>query len=128
VYDAYLVGEDRILCSSKMPFLDAARVLLNDGIATPDDILVMRHAGSDVNALSAPAGVAAKLTIEEREISCRPPRFVRWKPFEVTAVMARIEESRRKEEQRRPPALTLHAMTAAKVTRGILPLGGGNPM
>src|SRR5256885_1365763 len=59
------VGRDRfsarldgrlLLQSSRMPFLDAARALIAEGI-NPSTVLVMRHAGSEVDALRARLGV-----------------------------------------------------------------------
>ena len=55
---------DAVLCISEQPLLDAARALLARGIAQPDDTVVMRHAGSHVDALRARVGVAAGLAIE----------------------------------------------------------------
>ena len=63
-FEAQLAGE--VLCISETPLLDAARALLARGIAQPDDTIVMRHAGSHVDALRARVGVAAGLAIEER--------------------------------------------------------------
>jgi len=47
-FDAYVC--DRLICSSRQPLLDAARVLLAEGIA-PDTQIEMRHAGADHVAL-----------------------------------------------------------------------------
>ena len=74
-FEARLDG--RLLCRSRQPLLDAARILLAEG-CDPDERIVMRHAGSTVDALSAKVGVAAGLTVSE---SHGPPRFVRWQPF-----------------------------------------------
>ena len=63
-FEARLAGE--VLCVSETPLLDAARALLARGIARPDDTIVMRHAGSHVDALRARVGVAAGLAIEDR--------------------------------------------------------------
>ena len=57
---------DAVLCISEQPLLDAARALLARGIAHRDDTIVMRHAGSDVDALRARVGGAAGLAIEDR--------------------------------------------------------------
>jgi hypothetical protein len=65
--------DDRLLCTSRQPFLDAARVLVSEGL-DPDAVLSVRHAGSAVVALSARLGVAAKLTVNESGT-----RFVVWK-------------------------------------------------
>ena len=75
---ARLAGE--VLCVSETPLLDAARALLARGIAQPDDAIVMRHAGSHVDALRARVGVAAGLAISDpaggRRIALR-----RWEEF-----------------------------------------------
>jgi hypothetical protein len=81
VYDARLFGQSEILCSSNTVFLDAARCLLNGGRATPDDTLIMQHDGSKTDALRAPVGVAARLSIEERVGGPHAVRFVPWKPI-----------------------------------------------
>ena len=76
-FDAYL-GE-RLLTTSHQPFLEAARVLLAEGVdpATP---LVMRHAGSQTDSLKGTVGAAAKLTVKEAP-SMSGPVFQKWKPF-----------------------------------------------
>jgi hypothetical protein len=61
---------------STQPFLDGARRLIKLGY-DPKVTLVMRHAGSDVDALRATIGAAARLTVNEGEDA---PRFVRWEP------------------------------------------------
>ena len=63
-FEARLAGA--VLCVSETPLLDGARALLARGIAQPDDTIVMRHAGSHVDALRARVGVAAGLAIEDR--------------------------------------------------------------
>ena len=74
-FDAYL-GE-RLLTTSHQPFLEAARVLLAEGVdpATP---LVMRHAGSQTDSLKGTVGAAAKLTVEETRTA--GPYFRKWRP------------------------------------------------
>jgi hypothetical protein len=52
-----------MLCRSRQPLLDTARELLAVGYAS-DEVLQMRHAGSDVVAISATIGAAARLTVE----------------------------------------------------------------
>src|SRR5437588_392179 len=77
VFDAH-VG-DRLICSSRQPLLDAARVLLAQGIV-PDSIIEMRHAGADHVALRAKVMAATRLRVREgdRDIA----RFARWSAFE----------------------------------------------
>ena len=65
-FDARLAGSDAVLCISETPLLDATRALLAPGMADSDDMIVMRHAGSAVDALRARVWVAAMLTVEDR--------------------------------------------------------------
>jgi hypothetical protein len=65
-----------LVASSRTPFCDAARVLVAEGF-DPATRIVMRHAGSATNALTATMGGAAQLTVEEGD---RVPYFRRWRP------------------------------------------------
>jgi hypothetical protein len=69
------VGE-RLLCTSRQPFLDSARVLVAEGL-DPDSTITMRHAGSATVALTARLGVAARLQVNEDG-----PRFGAWRPWD----------------------------------------------
>jgi hypothetical protein len=72
--------DERVLAEqSRTPFCDAARALLEDGFASHHDILIMRHIGSEVDALKANIGIAAKLTVADEP----RPRFARWTPPET---------------------------------------------
>jgi hypothetical protein len=75
-FKARLEGQKQILRASKQPFLDGARALLEQGY-DPDNILVMRHAGSDLDSLRGKLGVAATLTVDESNT----PRFRKWKTY-----------------------------------------------
>ena len=66
-----------IVRSSRQPFLDAARRLIDLGY-DPTTLLVMRHAGSDTDCLIAQIGAAAKLRVKEDR---GRPRFVPWEPI-----------------------------------------------
>ncbi len=77
--------------SSRTPFCDAARVLLAEGFDHSITI-VMRHRGSDVDALRARLGVAARLTVREED--GRAPRFTRWKPLHLGDGSARAAADR----------------------------------
>ena len=57
-FDARCDGEV-IVARTRPPLLDSARALLAAG-RDPDTIAVMRHAGSDIDALSARIGTAAQ--------------------------------------------------------------------
>jgi hypothetical protein len=61
-----------IVESSRQPFVDSARVLIGEG-CDPSVALHMKHTGSDVVALRAPLGKAARLSVEEGP---NGPRFV----------------------------------------------------
>jgi len=67
-------GERQILNASTQPLLDAARVLLADGIA-PADQIAMRRAGSDTDDMVSTVGYAAARAVSETH---GPPRFTRW--------------------------------------------------
>ena len=62
VYDAYLNGT--LLCSSRTPFLDGARLLLSQGYPAKT-VLRMRHEGSEHWSLQASIGKAAKLSVRD---------------------------------------------------------------
>ena len=72
--------DGRQLCISRQPLLDAARVLIAEGIdpATP---IATRHAGAGFDAMTSTVGTAAKWTV--REDNTVSPTFVRWRPFPV---------------------------------------------
>lgn len=80
-FKAYL--DKRLLCTSRQPLLDSARVLLADGL-NPSTLITMRHrGGNSMDGLTADIGRASKLMVEEN--NKRGPRFVRWKPFPKSA-------------------------------------------
>jgi hypothetical protein len=68
---------DRLLCTSRQPLLDAARMLLAEGVdpATP---IAMRHEGTGTDSLTSTVGKAAKLTVYETALG---PKFGPWVPF-----------------------------------------------
>ena len=73
--------DGRQLCISRQPLLDAARVLINEGIdpATP---IATRHAGAGFDAMTSTVGAAAKWTVRENETEHRPSFAGR--PFPAT--------------------------------------------
>jgi hypothetical protein len=77
-FNARLAVDGRELGAFSAPLCGSARVLLSQG-ALPSTELQMRHAGTDVVALTATLGVAAGLTVEEEG-----PRFVKWRPFSAS--------------------------------------------
>jgi hypothetical protein len=79
-FSAKLAGTHELLAtSSRAPFLDAARRLLELGHSA-DAVLVMKHAGSDIACLRAAVGKAAALTVKEKAGGSRP-RFAPWVPY-----------------------------------------------
>jgi hypothetical protein len=73
------LGDRLIVEASRTPFCDGARVLLAEGLAAPNDLLVMRHAGGSCDAVKAAVGVAAGLTVDEEST----PRFRKWQPHPI---------------------------------------------
>jgi hypothetical protein len=75
-----------LICSSRQPLLDAARVLLAEG-AAPDTQIEMWHAGADHVALRTTLVTAAKLRVLEgsRDIV----RFAQWSAFRDVALPTR---------------------------------------
>ena len=63
-FSAHLLDGRKLLSSSRQPLLDAARVLLAQGIP-PETPLAMQHKGSATIAMTSTVGEAAKLTVEE---------------------------------------------------------------
>jgi hypothetical protein len=70
--------DDRQLCISRQPLLDAARVLIKEGV-DPTTPIATRHTGAGFDAMTSIVGTAAKWTV--RETKTEGPRFVRWKAF-----------------------------------------------
>jgi len=139
-FDARL-GDGRVLGKpSKQPFVDAARRLLDLG-NDPTTVLVMRHAGSDTDCMTAQIGVAAKLRVKEDR---RGPRFIKWEPISrrVEALVSakakkasRVASAHANEPSARPGAETTtqsssaprgHAVSAAGEC-GIPPERGRSP-
>jgi hypothetical protein len=81
LFDSAVDGRT-IITRSTQPLLDGARALIAEGV-DPARRIVMRHAGSDVDALRSTVGAAAKLTLEEGE---RLPTLRPWKPSPHAAV------------------------------------------
>jgi hypothetical protein len=78
---------DRLICISRQPLLDAARVLAAEGVdpATP---IAVRHESAEYDSLRSTLGFAAGLTIEENEKV--GPRLARWKAFSRSDVRAPV--------------------------------------
>jgi len=60
--------DGRQLCISRQPLLDAARVLIKEGVdpATP---IATRHAGAGFDAMTSIVGTAAKWTVRARVVA-----------------------------------------------------------
>jgi hypothetical protein len=68
---------DRHLGTFRTPFFSSARLLI-DEFGDPEAVLAMKWYDQDYIALSAPIGVAAKLTVEETDKT--GPFFRKFKP------------------------------------------------
>ena len=89
-YQAYLDGQQELLCVSRQPFLDSARKLLARG-HDRRTMLIMRCAGAKEWALRGPLGVAARLTVDEHNGT-----FAKWKAYSRSAVPPGNANSARK--------------------------------
>jgi hypothetical protein len=85
-FEARLASIDEVLVdSSRQPFVDAARVLIERG-CDPTSILEMKREGCDIVALRAPLSKAARLSVEE---GANGPRFVPFRKCSKPCVDAR---------------------------------------
>lgn len=75
--------DGRYICSTRQPFLDAARCLAAQGI-DPSTPIALVHAGSDTISMRSTIGVAAGLSVEEGDRLTlrryRPPSAVEGLP------------------------------------------------
>ena len=93
LHGKFLVTLDgRQLCISRQPLLDAARVLLADGV-DPETSIATRHAGAGFDAMTSTVGAAAKWTVKENEI--QSPHFVRWEAFPASRVRPSLRPNER---------------------------------
>jgi hypothetical protein len=89
-FDAFY-GERRLVERSRTPFCDGARALLAAGLANPGDRLIMRHAGSDTDAMVSTVGAAARLTVAEGKDG--KPRVIPWRPHPSVSLRGPMRES-----------------------------------
>ena len=82
VFEARIDGE--LVCIDRVPFLTAARVLLERGHDPQTQIVMVTAWGTE--SLRSTIGAAAKLRVEENE-NCGP-RFGKYRPFEGGAFVA----------------------------------------
>jgi len=85
---------DILLATSRTPFFDSARKLLEIG-AEPSDLLIMRHRGSSTPSLRARIAVAAKLAVTDTRVG---PRYVPW--VDLRGICAKTEETPREADGR----------------------------
>jgi hypothetical protein len=90
LYDARLDGGCVLVTASRQPFVDAARRLTGLG-HDPMTVLVMRHAGSDIDCLTAQISAAAKMRVKEDRGG---PRFVPWEPPRRVEALASAKAKR----------------------------------
>jgi hypothetical protein len=119
---AQLADDEVIVLASRQPFVDSARRLLERG-HDPATVLLMRHKDSGVDSLRGQIGIAAGLTICERDDGRTPPTFKRWRPFPRTPVSPRsaANEGAGREE----PEQELAGRPARTDDRDDLATGGG---
>ena len=84
--------DGRQLCISRQPLLDAARILLTEGVS-PETPIATRHAGAGFDAMTSTVGAAAKWTVKENEI--QSPHFVRWEAFPTSRVRPFLRQNER---------------------------------
>jgi hypothetical protein len=83
LFDGKVEGR-RIVKRSTIPFCDAARALLAEGI-NPDTVLVMRHEGKVHDALRSTVRVAAGLTVKDDSVG--KPVFRKWEPYDARSAV-----------------------------------------
>ena len=88
-FSAHLPDGCKPLSSSRQPLLDAARVLLAEGIP-PETPIAMQHKGSATIAMTSTVGEAAKLTVKEKP---NGPKFEKWEPFPAVRSARTDDES-----------------------------------
>ena len=88
-FSAHLPDGCKLLSSSRQPLLDAARVLLAEGIP-PETPIAMQHKGSATIAMTSTVGAAAKLTVKEKP---NGPKFRKWEPFPAVRSARTDDES-----------------------------------
>jgi len=114
-------GDRCLVERSRTPFCDGARALLAQGLADPGDQLVMRHSGSETDALVARVGTAAKLTVDENSPRLRhynPTWATHFKAANPAAVEPPMRE--REEEASGSPAGKTHPASPPPAITGIL--------
>jgi hypothetical protein len=75
----------RLICESRTPLLSASRVLLTEGV-NPETPITMNHQGSDVVSMRSTVGIAAGLTVIEKDSEA--PRFAQYRPLSNETVVS----------------------------------------
>ena len=94
IYQAHY--DETLLCTSRLPFFDGARLLLSQGYPA-DTALSLRHSRKDFVSLRSTIGEAAKLTVIENERV--GPRITKFRPNTFIT-----SEGKQKESQHLVPA------------------------
>jgi len=102
--------DGRLLCRSRQPLLDGARELLAFGYAA-DAVIVMKHAGSEVEAMRSTIGVAARLSVETDEQG--RPIFRQWRGPRTRGAAPPTAYSQNSDRLRDPPPYITPASEAA---------------
>jgi hypothetical protein len=84
------VNGELVVISSRTPFLDAARVILDRGVDS-NSWLILRHQGSDTECLRGKVGLLAKLTVKEPDRGRL--RLSRWDAFPSRPVTPPMRET-----------------------------------
>jgi hypothetical protein len=102
--------DGRLLCRSRQPFLDGARELLASGYPA-NAAIVMKHAGSHVEALRSTVGAAARLTVEIDEQG--RPIFRQWRGPRTRGAAPPMAYSKNSGRQDPPPFIAPASEAAA---------------
>ena len=79
LFDGRLADGRLLVSGSVQPLLDAGRALLEEG-RDPETPIVMRHSGSNADALRGTVGAAAGLTVSDSRQG--KPVFKPWQPYD----------------------------------------------
>ncbi len=87
-FSAWVNGE-LVIASSRTPYFDAARALLEQG-ADSNSILVLRHRGSTTNGMVGKLGILARLSVKEPDKG--RAHFARYIPIASSPVASRVRQ------------------------------------
>jgi hypothetical protein len=86
-FEVWLEGHSEIFLISRQPLLDAARFLIDHG-CDPDAVIAKRRPGLELDDISAPVRVAARLTVDEARTA-----FAKWRPFPHETVSSQSDQN-----------------------------------